>query len=366
MKKRINKIGLNKLFLWQEAERIQIFPEAFSRLEPDRIYSRRELATEVFGLAYKDEKSSHPIRGEVLRNIFGLGPLGEDKINISGFNAFARVSRDQYRPNPLTVDIGDAYKSAKDEDEWTYPFARLLCRFEVRTRLMLHLIGKAGYCLMFETPAFFANPSSKARLEKEDETIPLFVPAKGLFNQLLQDYRHIALGRWWKEEIQQDGYDLNPEFSFVGMRGAAPSMDKLNSTFKCSLFLFKYLGMIESRQSGWMIYPKRTKEVLGKELAEDFLEEIPEEKEKTLVSKLQEIVVQMQEAEGFVVVSSLAKRWARLNGISITEAELQFDEFMRELLYDGKARILARHQGQPRHGRGLFGDDSARMIKLEF
>ena len=364
--KTINQIGLNKLFLWREAERIQTLPEAFSRIEQNKIYSRRELASLVFRLSYKNDKNAHPIRGEVLRNLFGLNPSGSEKLNIIGFNAFERVATDQYKPRKETICIGAAYRSAKDEDEWIFPFARLLCRFEVRTRLMLHLIGKAGYCLMFKTPAFFANPSSSACLEKEDESIVLFGREKVRFNNLLQEYRQVALGHWWKNEIRDAGYEINPDFKFVGMRADYPSMDKLNSTFKCSLFLFKYLGVLESRYGGWVIYPKRAIEVLGKELAGDFIEDLPENKDESKAEALKKLFSDIKASDGFVIVSALAKNWARLNGFDIKKAELKLDELMRELLYEGKVIIVARHQGQPRHGRGLFGDDSARKIKIKF
>lgn len=48
--KTVKKIGLAKLSLWNETERIQTYPEAFAKLEKGRIYTRRELAEKVSGL----------------------------------------------------------------------------------------------------------------------------------------------------------------------------------------------------------------------------------------------------------------------------------------------------------------------------
>jgi hypothetical protein len=38
---------------------------------------------------------------------------------------------------------------------------------------------------------------------------------------------------------------------------------------------------------------------------------------------------------------------------------------MRHQIYQGRVRILETHAGQPRLGRGLFGDDMARKIRFD-
>ncbi len=55
-----------------------------------------------------------------------------------------------------------------------------------------------------------------------------------------------------------------------------------------------------------------------------------------------------------------------MQGLGAAEAAQAFDDFMRSALYEGRISIVARHQGQPRHGRGLFGDENSRKVKLEF
>jgi len=67
----IKKIGLAKLFLWQEAERIQTRPEVFANLEQGRTYTRRELAEKVFGLFYKSGDGGEPIPKDVMNNCYG-------------------------------------------------------------------------------------------------------------------------------------------------------------------------------------------------------------------------------------------------------------------------------------------------------
>src|SRR3990172_6808413 len=91
----INKIGLPKLFLWMEAERLETYPEAFSRLQEDRIYKRAELAKEVFRVIY-DEKNHQVVRGDNLRNCFGLEFLNEKIAVIHGINAVRQVQPGQY------------------------------------------------------------------------------------------------------------------------------------------------------------------------------------------------------------------------------------------------------------------------------
>lgn len=65
------------------------------------------------------------------------------------------------------------------------------------------------------------------------------------------------------------------------------------------------------------------------------------------------------------MVSDLVQRWGEYKVLNITEAEKDFDDWMRHQIYQGRVRILETHAGQPRLGRGLFGDDTARKIRFD-
>jgi hypothetical protein len=68
---------------------------------------------------------------------------------------------------------------------------------------------------------------------------------------------------------------------------------------------------------------------------------------------------------GFVVVADLVHQWAEYKSVSLSQAESEFDDWMRQQIYNGRIHILKSHPGQPRLGRGLFGDDNVRKIIIE-
>ncbi|QTA78419.1 Uncharacterized protein dnl_06400 [Desulfonema limicola] len=362
----IKKIGLSKLFLWQEAERIQTWPEAFASLEPGQSYTRRDLAEKIFGLVYKSSEISEPIRKDVMNNCFGFSPVSHEKIVIHGINAFKETGSDRFKPAQEALDIGKSFAKG-NEELWTIPLASLIAKFEVRTRLMLYLLGKGGWKIAFENPEFFAYPSVRARLICEDEVIePFKLGGKG-FNRLLHQYRHAALGSFWSRKLINAGYEIADDFVFEAVRQGQPSTNKLNSSIKGSLFLMKYLGILETNGHEWKLCNQKALQILGKTIAEEFLD-ISEEPlvQDTPLLILKKLTAQSQDSEGFVIVSRLAGSWAAQTGIGSHNAAESFDHFIREQIYKDVIRITSRHQGQPRHGRGLFGDDNARKLKIEF
>lgn len=381
--KSLKKIGLAKLFLWSEAERIQAYPEAFANLDGSRLYTGHELAIEVFGLVEKREggstqrnpKGSAPgplktglyHREDPLKNCFGLDPLSDGKVVIRGINCLRKAGKDRFKATEEALAIGQGYKIGKDQDAWAVPLARQIARFEVRTRLFLDLLGREGCCLTFPAQDLFALPSVKARLIRGDESLAPFENQGEEFNRLLQKHRQVALGPWWRGELEHAGYQIDEAFRFEGIQGGPPPTNKLNSNIKASLFLMKYLGVLESRKGGWMVCPERAIEVLGEAIANDFIEA----KGMTMqghspLSILKSLAGEIRDEGGFVIVSRLARSWASRNGVSSQKAQEAFDQFMREQIYEGTVRIAARHEGQPRHGRGLFGEERMRKIKLEF
>lgn len=362
----IKRVGLAKLFLWPEAERIQTYPEAFANLRPERVYTRQEVVTEVFGLVYKDAQTGQPVRGSHIENCFGLEPVFGKKVVIRGLNALRQIGPGQYVATEAALQIGQGYRTETDEDDWLIPLAQQLARFEVRTRLLLYLLGRGGWSLTFASPVFYAYPSVRARLERAGESLALFQDKAAAFNRLLHLHSHVALGPWWAMELAGLGYELDEDFCFESIPGGAPSTNKLSSALKSSLFLFKYLGILESVDGGWAVNQTRAVDLLGAEIVIDLVEVPQNNNQDSPLALLKQLAGELQDDSGLVVVSHLARRWAGRNHIAPDEADIVFDQFLRQQLYDGAVRVTLRHQGQPRHGRGLFGEETARKIKLEF
>jgi hypothetical protein len=358
----ITKIGLNQLFLWMEAERLETYPEAFTKFVEGRIYTQDEII-KLYGLIYRDDdKSSHPVRSAFLRNFYGLEIISPIKAGIRGINVLEEIDTGIYRPTQAAIAIGQAYRE-RDQALWMPALAQLIARYEVRTRLMLYLLGKGGGRLIFPKDEFFGFRSGGAQLFLADgNSVALFAEQGHGFNQLLQTFRWQALGSFWTREIERRGHEVSCDFSFEGLRDPIPSTNKLNSRLKSSLFLLKYLDILINQGGAWVVNPSRATAVFGEEIAQDF---VMVEFDHSPLQRLQDWQAELKDALGFVVIADLVERWAAYKLLPLSQAEVEFDAWMRQQIYHGRVRILETHAGQPRLGRGLFGDETARKIRFE-
>lgn len=362
----LRKIGLAKLFLWSEAERIQTYPEAFVNLTSDRTYTKQTLATDVFDLVYAQHNNSRPIRGDQINNLFGMYQKSEEKLVIRGINLFKGINGGVYEATDEALKIGRAYKANKNNDIWAVLLAHQIAKYEVRTRFILYLIGAGGWKMEFPDTEFFSNPSVNTVLEKEGETIQIFGENGITFNQVLLEHRHVALGPWWKAEIESFGFIIHDDFIFEGIREGPPATNYINSNIKPGLFLMKYLGLIVQKSGGWVLSGKDAERTLGAAIAENFIDTNQSFPQRPPLEILIEAATALQDDEGYVIIGRLAREWAVGMHIPAYNAAQELDEFIRKQLYEESVKILARHQGQPRHGRGLFGDDQARKVKFSF
>jgi hypothetical protein len=362
----LHRVGLSKLFLWSEAERIQTYPEAFANIEELRRYTKQQLAKDVFELVYSQHDKSRPIRGDQIRNLFGIEKVSDDKVVIRGINLLDDTDGKDYCATAEALEIGDAYQTNQDGNKWAILLAKQIARYEVRTRLILYLIGIGGWSMVFPSSEFFGQPSSKTILVRDGDQIPIFANNGELFNQLLQEHRHVAIGAWWEKEIEQLGFDVVEEFKFEGVRDGPPSTNKLNSNIKPGLFLMKHLRVMVFQGGGWQLSGEQAVEVFGTAIASDFTDFNISSIKRSPINIMKEAAIELQDHEGFIVVSQLAREWAIQMQIPTYKAAHELDEFIREQMYSGRLNILDRNQGQPRHGRGLFGENHSRKIKLSF
>jgi hypothetical protein len=129
MAEKIKYIGLTKLFLWIDSEKLETYPEALSRLNKDKLYTKPEIASEVFQLI--DKGKNNFIRSDKLRNCFGLEKLSDNKLVINGINFFKKLDSKNYHPTNEALSIGKSYKSFNDEDEWLIPLVCHLARVNI-------------------------------------------------------------------------------------------------------------------------------------------------------------------------------------------------------------------------------------------
>ena len=355
----VKKIGLAKLYLWMEAARIESYPEAFALMKADTIYTKKTLALDALGLLPLE--TGKFVREDFLNNMFGLAKMNNEKVSIRGINALREVAPGQYEVDPLALEIGQAYRQ-KDKDAWLSGFTKMIACFEVRTRVLLYLLGKGGCELVFPEGDFFGPRAVRGVLVTPYQKIAIFMDNHKKFNELLQEYRWVALGPWWEKEITALGMGIAEDFRFEGLREKDPPTNVLSTRLKVSLFLMKHQGIIESQQGGWVVNPVRATSILGEEIAQDF---VKVEFDRSPIQHLQDWQSNLQDELGYVVVSELVQRWKEYKSISINEAEIEFDNWIRQQIYHGRIRILETHAGQPRLGRGLNGVETARKIRFE-
>ncbi|TRZ47830.1 hypothetical protein D4S03_10990 [bacterium] len=357
----ITQIGLAKLFLWMEAERFESYPEAFSQLHAEKEYTKKSLARDTLRLISANGNSGKLVRGDFMYNFYGLERTTPTKISIRGVNALREVRPGIYSPTTYALIIGEAFRN-KEYSLWFNRLAQMVARYEVRTRLMLFLLGLGGYTLSFPDDKFFGPRSSRAKLTGHGlEIYPFMEDSRG-FNELLQTHCWSALGPWWNIEIQGLGLEVAHDFVFEGLREPKPPLNKLSGRLKNSLFLMKHLGILESQAGEWRLNPIQTPAILGEDIAQDFVTTGTDHSPIQRLKNWQEV---LHDELGFVVVVELVQRWAEYKALSIPQAEVEFDSWMRQQTYHGHVHILETHAGQPRLGRGLYGDDTMRKIRFE-
>lgn len=380
----MQRLGLTKLYLWPEAERIQTYPQALARLmkhpELHLGATRRQIGEHLFQLAYV--KGRKPLRENVLTNCFGVVRIAEDKLGIRGINLFQRKKPAQRRrlvgsglvhwetkddlwlPTASAVALGQAYDDEPKGLLWQQLLAEQLGRYEVRTRLLLGLLAE-GRRLVFAGDGFFAGKNRLVQLVGKAESILLFANDGVAFNTLLAERISTALGPWWRTEITQYGYSLTPDFTLEGVHNGPPTVLQLSYKLRNSLLVFKNLGILIEQDDGWGVDAGAAAHHLSAELVSDLTGRAIPTVVRSPYEALCRAVEELADEIGFVVTAQLAKRWSELQSMSPdAEANQRFDDFIRRCLYQGIVRVVDSHPGQPRMGRGLLGNEDQRRIRL--
>jgi hypothetical protein len=375
----IARLGLTKLFLWSEAERFQTYPQAMARLVPGRTYTRRQVAGQLMQLAYEQGKDK-PIRESQTYNLFGFVQVGPDKLLIKGINLLHRVTphgphnvsgltvweqaSDEWVPTEAALQMGEAYRLSPGDLRWKHLLAGQLARYEPRTRVLLHLLSH-GHALRFGSPGYFAGNTQRAQLVGEN-TYALFGEQGAAFNRILFDHAEVAIGPWWREEIEAAGFELAEDYKLEGAMNRPPSTNKVNSALKTALYVFYALDILVEEDGFWFVDADALARHLSPETASDLLGRAyvhPLDLSDEWV-RLSYVVDEMADERGFFVASEAAERWGELSDLPPGERLMAFDALIRRGIFDERVEVLDRHPGQPRMGRGLLDDDNMRMVKL--
>lgn len=357
------RIALPKLFLWSEAGRIQEYPEAASRAEPGRVYSRGELERDVFDIACTMEFKGGAPRGkgtDGVINAYGLERRGS-RYRINGINLFERVDRG-HRVTSEGVELGRTFREAVSDVEWARVLARQLLRREPRTRLVVGLCLR-GWQLGVESPGGIPT-GSLSLASPQGEVLQVAQRHCEGFNTLLIENTEVALGPCWRADLQALG-EANAVV-WEGVQGATPSTNDLPTALKKALAVFFHVHAFDGGPTLWGMDAGGLTDALGMDDLALLGFEGGAPGRLTDDEAFARALRDCTGAEGFLIVSQLADRFGELLGVPAEDCTAIFDSYARGAMYHDQLRVLERHPGQPRMGRGLFGEPGARRVRVEF
>lgn len=358
------RIALPKLFLWSEPGRIQEYPEASSRAHAGRVYSRTELEREVFDIAATMEFKGGAPRGkgtDGVINSYGLERSGS-RYRINGINLFEQLPKG-VRATSECIELGAAYRDADTDKDWARRLAHQLLRREPRTRLVIGL-GLRGWRLGVNAEG--GIPSGALSLTSPTgETFTIAQRNCDEFNALLGDNAELALGPAWRADLTALG--AAGPVAWEGVQGGTPSTNDLPTALKKALAVFFHIGAFDGGPTSWELDGAGLAEALGiDDLSPLGFEDVPSPAALTDDEAFTRAVRDCGGADGFVIVSQLADRFGELLHVPVQDRAAVLDGFARTAMYHDHLRVLDRHPGQPRMGRGLFGEPASRRIRIEF
>jgi len=358
------RIALPKLFLWSDPQRFQEYPEAMARAEEGRRYTRLEIERELYDviptLKYKGGEPRGR-RTDGIVNLYGLEHSG-NRLRINGINLLKKVGRTAV-PTLEGLVLGRQYRQKPDGKQWKVELAKQILLKEPRIRLLIGLMAKGA---SIELPYSGNYPKGRLSIGKpDDETITISPRKCDQFNNLLTDHASLALGPFWQKEISKLG--MVGSIIWEGVHGDQPSTNDLPTALKKALILLNYIDLFDVENDIWKLSEARLASIMGSEIADSF--SINELMENEAQDEFKAFAIALREtcdAEEFVVVDRLANRFGEILGFPENERKNLLDRFVRRAMYSDVLKILDKHRGQPRMGRGLFGDLEARRVKFEF
>lgn len=364
MSKQPIRIALPKLFLWSEPSRLQEYPAAMARAEAGRVYSRLEVERELFDILPTLEYKGGMPRGrrtDGIVNTYGLERSGS-RYRINGINLL-RKQAGGLLPTEEGLELGRLFRDAPEGLAWVIALARQLLLREPRTRLLIGLmLGGA----QLEVAVSGSAPTGSLALVLGDGTQRVITHRDCTwFNELLQENAEMALGLCWQRELEDQG--IRAPIRWEGVQGDQPSTNDLPTALKKALTVFFHLRLFAGDGQTWELDSRHLQSLLGEEVAGSFsVSGVGKQADLQDHEAFGNALAGAVDPEGFVIVSQLAERFGELLGIPAPDRSVFLDSFIRSAMYHDQVRLLEHHPGQPRMGRGLFGDKDSRKVRLDF
>jgi len=360
-----SKVALPKLFLWNDPTRYQEYPEALARAEKGRVYTRQEIEQELFDitptLRFKKDGKPRGRKTDGIINAMGFERFGQ-RLCVNGLDLIRKTDKG-FIVSDSGIELGQVYQNSSETGKWLHLLARHLLLREPRTRLLLGLMLN-GWTLQVDV--FNNFPKSRMSFTSPDKP-GLDITSKGCqrFNMLLSEYAELALGPLWIAELSEHG--LNQPFEWCGVRVDQPSVKDLSAALKKSFGLLFFIGLFRDNGQGWSVDTELMNQLLGNDVLESFGVVVgSHDHDKTTDKLFVEALNLTADNDGYIIVSALADKFGELCLTPAEDREEALDSFFRKAMYEDRLVIESYHAGQPRMGRGLFGDSNCRRLKIEY
>jgi hypothetical protein len=357
-------IALPKLFLWSEPSRFQEYPAAMARAEAGRVYTRLEVERELFDILPTMEYKGGMPRGrrtDGIVNTYGLERSGV-RYRISGINLL-RKEAGGLLPTEDGLELGRLFRDSSEGFTWPIALARQILLREPRTRLLIGLMLSGA---QLEVAVSGSTLTGSLVLVHGDVARGVITQRNCTwFNDLLCENAEMALGPCWQQELEECG--IRAPIRWEGVQGDQPSTNDLPTALKKALAVFFHIRLFAGDGETWKLDSGHLKTLLGDEVAGSFkvsgVEKIVDLPDDEAFGKA---LAHTVDSDGFVIISQLADRFGELLSIPAPDRAAFLDSYVRSAMYHDQVRLLEHHRGQPRMGRGLFGDNDSRQVRLDF
>jgi len=347
----IIKIGTDRF--WVRASNIERWAEILAIL-PKMMPSKSKKDFANYYLHYKVDDSGRIVNSDEIYGLFGA-EKSKNSFTIVGCN-FIKEKVDGYELTEGALNLKDEYKN---NGKWESLLAEQLLKYSLRVRTLALALLNGGY-IYFEKG--YMNNFINSYIDYENTNFNVFSskPEDININNLLNTYTSAVLGPFWKEEL---GISEEEEIKIQGINKEYPSLGSMSTYLKIPMMLFNYLGWIKEKEDRKYIFDKQK---IREDINTQVFESLILDQSLNDIEVLKKLIFNNLDARGFFpleIIGSLLKD--QLNKEDEKNYEQWIDQYFMIGINEGKFKILDHEQGQPRHGRGLFGKKDYQLIKLE-
>ncbi len=346
-------IRLAKERFWVDAAHIERWPEMLLKLPPEiAADTKHEMAQRYF---YERVDDKGRLNQYELFGLFGA-ERKKDELFIHGCN-FLKKAEGGYRLSEDARRLCEAYKG---DDGWERLLIEQALKYSLRIRAAAAALLDGG-TLVFEKD--FLKGMSQAFLRHRERDYFLFYSGsdRANLNDLLTRFKQTALGPFWKKEL---GLEDEPDFElYGGLKHNPPSLNQIAGNIKAPFALMRHLGWFEEEERAAF---RLNRAKIKADVAEAAYESLLVGTAESELDILRDLIQTYANLEGYFPVALVGARLKqRIDPDSELPEAKWIDRYFSSGFHEGRFELLDCDTGQPIDGRGLLGQRSHQLLKIE-